>query len=56
MDNYLKWVPPGINFDPEIALQSMTKIVDYADIIIPGHDKPFRILKDQSNQRKAEYV
>ena len=56
MDNYLKWVPPGINFDPEIALQSMTKIVECADIIIPGHDKPFRIIKNQSHQRRAEYL
>ena len=54
LDNYLKWVPPSINFDPNIALQSMNKIVTMADIIIPGHDAAFRIL-DRA-QRKAQYV
>ena len=54
LDNYLKWVPPGINFDPNIALQSMNKIVTIADIVIPGHDAAFRIL--DRVQRKAQYV
>jgi glyoxylase-like metal-dependent hydrolase (beta-lactamase superfamily II) len=44
-DNYLQWVPPGIHFDPNIALASMEKIVDIADIVIPGHDAPFEITK-----------
>jgi glyoxylase-like metal-dependent hydrolase (beta-lactamase superfamily II) len=44
-DNYLKWVPPGINFDPEISLKSMQRIVDIADIIIPGHDRAFELEK-----------
>ena len=44
-DNYLQWVPPGIHFDPNIALASMEKIVDLADIVIPGHDAPFEITK-----------
>ncbi len=42
-DNYLEWVPPGINYNPNIALESMKKIIDIADIIIPGHDKMFSI-------------
>jgi len=44
-DNYLQWVPPGIHFDPNIALASMEKIVALADIVIPGHDAPFEITK-----------
>lgn len=44
-DNYLKWVPPGINFNPKIALASMRKIVDLADFVIPGHDDIFPIKK-----------
>ncbi len=40
-ENYTKWVPPGINYNPKIALASMQKIVDIADIIIPGHDDLF---------------
>lgn len=42
-DNYIQWVPPGINFNPKIALASMKKIVDIADFVIPGHDAMFEI-------------
>ncbi len=42
-ENYEKWVPPGLNYDPEIALASMRKIVENADIIVPGHGRPFEI-------------
>ena len=44
-DNYLKWVPPGINFNPKIALASMRRIVNIADFVIPGHDEMFEIKK-----------
>jgi glyoxylase-like metal-dependent hydrolase (beta-lactamase superfamily II) len=44
-DNYLKWVPPGINFNPMVALASMRKIVDIADFVVPGHDDIFEIKK-----------
>ena len=44
-DNYLKWVPPGINFNPMVALASMKKIVDSADFVVPGHDDIFEIEK-----------
>lgn len=44
-DNYLQWVPPGINFNPKIALASMKKIVQIADYVIPGHDDIFSIEK-----------
>jgi glyoxylase-like metal-dependent hydrolase (beta-lactamase superfamily II) len=54
LDNYLKWVPPGINYDPEIALYSMQNITNSADTIIPGHDKPFRIF--DRKKRIAEYL
>ena len=54
LDNYLKWVPPGINYDPQIALHSMQKIVNLAIVIIPGHDKPFKII--DRKKRIAEYL
>lgn len=44
-DNYIKWVPPGINIGQKIALNSMKKIVEIADIVIPGHDEPFEVQK-----------
>ena len=40
-DNYVAWVPPGINYDPEVALVSMKRIVDAAWMIVPGHGRPF---------------
>jgi glyoxylase-like metal-dependent hydrolase (beta-lactamase superfamily II) len=46
-DNYLKWVPPGINFDSEISLNSMKRIVEIADIVIPGHDRSFEVGKNK---------
>lgn len=41
-DNYIKWVPPGINYDPERALRSMERIRERADIVVPGHDAVFK--------------
>jgi N-acyl homoserine lactone hydrolase len=40
-ENVLKLVPPGINYDAKLALQSLKKVIDYADMVIPGHDYPF---------------
>jgi glyoxylase-like metal-dependent hydrolase (beta-lactamase superfamily II) len=42
-DNYLKRVPPRINIDEALAMNSFEKIERIADLIIPGHDKPFRV-------------
>lgn len=43
--NYEKHVPPSMNFDPRIALDSLDVIVGWADIIVPGHGAPFDILR-----------
>jgi N-acyl homoserine lactone hydrolase len=43
--NYEKWIPPVIHVDAERAIESMKRIVEVADIIIPGHDSPFLIEK-----------
>ena len=40
-DNFVKWVPPFINYDREEAIRSMEKITERADVIIPGHGEPF---------------
>ncbi len=42
-ENYLRWVPPGLNYDSELALRSMRRIVENADIVVPGHGEPFQI-------------
>jgi N-acyl homoserine lactone hydrolase len=40
--NYVKWVIPSAHYDPEVALRSMERIGAFAEIIVPGHDAPFR--------------
>jgi glyoxylase-like metal-dependent hydrolase (beta-lactamase superfamily II) len=40
--NFLKWVVPNVNYDPDLALKSMERIAAFAEVIIPGHDGPFR--------------
>jgi len=42
-ENYIGWLPPGIAYDWEVALKSMKRIVQIADWVIPGHDKPFKL-------------
>jgi len=37
-DNFHRMVPPGINYDPRLALRSMKRIISSADVVIPGHD------------------
>ncbi|MDR2866110.1 MAG: MBL fold metallo-hydrolase [Methanomassiliicoccaceae archaeon] len=40
-DNYRRGVPPGINYDPGLAMKSIKYITEYADVMIPGHGFPF---------------
>ncbi|QLH74796.1 MAG: MBL fold metallo-hydrolase [Methanomassiliicoccales archaeon] len=42
-DNYVKMVPPGLNYDPELAMESIRKIVGWADVVVPGHGPPFMV-------------
>lgn len=42
-DNYVKNVPPGIHYDRDVALQSIKRIVDYAQVVVPGHGFPFLV-------------
>lgn len=42
--NFLKGVPPAISYDSNVSLQSMAMITNMADWVIPGHDKPFRVM------------
>lgn len=39
--NYLKKVPPALNYDKDLAMQSIKSIVRFADVIVPGHGFPF---------------
>ena len=42
-DNYVRNVPPAVNYDVELALDSLKRIVKYADVIVPGHGAPFAV-------------
>ena len=42
-DNYLKNVPPAHHFDREMAVASMRNIIDWADVIVPGHGPAFHV-------------
>jgi glyoxylase-like metal-dependent hydrolase (beta-lactamase superfamily II) len=46
MGNYLKKVPPALHTDRNLALASMIRIMEIADIVVPGHDLPFSLGKD----------
>ena len=42
-ENYLTWMPPHINIDSKMAMESMKKIKELADVVIPGHGDMFTI-------------
>ncbi|MGB7571911.1 MAG: MBL fold metallo-hydrolase, partial [Methanothrix sp.] len=44
--NYLKNVPPALHTDLDLARASMVRIMEIADIVVPGHDRPFSLRKD----------
>jgi N-acyl homoserine lactone hydrolase len=43
MGNYLKCVPPRLHVDRDLAMKSMARIVEVADLVVPGHDSPFLV-------------
>jgi len=44
-ENYQRHVPPFINTSPKLAMKSMDFIISWADVVIPGHDAPFEIIR-----------
>jgi glyoxylase-like metal-dependent hydrolase (beta-lactamase superfamily II) len=43
LGNYLKWVPPRLTVDGDLAIKSMARIIGLADLVVPGHDLPFLV-------------
>ncbi len=41
--NFQKRVPPALHYDRALAVASMDKIIAIADLVIPGHDRPFSV-------------
>lgn len=44
-NNFVKNVPPALHVSLDLAISSMAKIIDIAELVIPGHDMPFSILE-----------
>jgi N-acyl homoserine lactone hydrolase len=44
-DNFIKAVPPALHMDRDLAVSSMSRILAVAEIVIPGHDRPFSVQK-----------
>ena len=42
-DNVTKRIIPTLHTDAEAARASLEKIAEWADVIVPGHDKPFKV-------------
>jgi glyoxylase-like metal-dependent hydrolase (beta-lactamase superfamily II) len=42
--NYDGLVPPAVNIDPKLALQSLKAITNWAEVVVPGHGPPFEVL------------
>ena len=42
-DYYEKWQPPGMSWQPERIYDHMSFIRDHADVIVPGHGRPFTV-------------
>jgi len=43
--NFQKNVPPAIHVNRNLAISSMKKLIQIADIVVPGHDYPFSVRK-----------
>jgi glyoxylase-like metal-dependent hydrolase (beta-lactamase superfamily II) len=43
--NYETHVPPFIAFDKELASKSMDMILGWAEMVVPGHDEPFPVVR-----------
>jgi N-acyl homoserine lactone hydrolase len=50
LNNFLKGVPPALHVDRELAISSMYRIIEIADIVVPGHDRPFSVAEGKYTQ------
>ncbi len=47
LSNFQKNVPPALHVDRELAIVSMHRIMALSDTVVPGHDFPFSIRKQE---------
>ena len=50
LGNFQKKVPPAVHYDRALAVASMNKIIEMADMVIPGHDRPFSVREEMQNR------
>ena len=50
LGNFQKRVPPAVHYDRALAVASMNKIIEMADMVIPGHDCPFSVREKKKNR------
>ncbi len=43
LGNFQKRVPPAVHYDRALAVASMNRIIEMADMVLPGHDRPFSV-------------
>lgn len=43
--NYESHAPPAVHFDRALALRSMDAVLAWADTVVPGHDRPFDVVR-----------
>lgn len=42
--NYESMSPPAVHVDRRLAVSSMERIIEAADMVVPGHDAPFKVM------------
>lgn len=50
LGNFQKRVPPAVHYDRTLAVASMNKIIEMADMVIPGHERPFSVREEMQNR------
>ncbi len=46
--NFLKKVPPALHVNRDMAVASMQRIMEVADFVVPGHDFPFSVRRENA--------
>ncbi|HIH01377.1 TPA: MBL fold metallo-hydrolase [Thermoplasmata archaeon] len=42
--NYESHTPPAVHVDRRLAVLGMERVISVADVVVPGHDAPFRVI------------
>ena len=43
--NYECMTPPAVHIDRRLAVSSLERVIGLADVVVPGHDPPFEVLR-----------